>query len=176
VDDATITRSGAETPLLRQAGRALAAISAWRTAAALAASFGAFSVLVLCLVVAVAAPDSMAIVVAAGAAAVPFAFALVAMRRASANAARAGAAVEGAWTEVAAEIARARNGEIDGRALAKLTRIDEAAADHILSRMSAKSLLTSSVTNEGEVRYRLLGEPARPDGKTSSPEGTKPSG
>jgi hypothetical protein len=137
IDDTAISRSHAEAELLRDAGSALAAISVWRTAAAVATAFGLFSLLILWLVVAVAPPGSLATVIAAGAACAPFVFALVGMRRASVNTARLDAALEGAWSKAAAEIARARGGKLDARALAQATRIDDRTADRIIGRMAS---------------------------------------
>jgi hypothetical protein len=169
IDDPAVARSHREASLLREARAAATAISAWRTAAAVAVAFGFFSLLVLWLVETVAPPASSATFVAVAAATVPFLFALFAMRRASANAARVPAAWDGAWNAVATEIARAR-GSVDGRTFAKLTRIDEASADRILSGLSAKNLMASAVTNEGDLRYHLVGEPDHVATQTSTVE------
>jgi hypothetical protein len=75
-------------------------------------------------------------------------------------------ALEQAWAAAAADIARSRGGELDAAELAKQTRIAERDADQLLARMSAESILSSSVTAEGNLKYTLVdggaSEPAKP--------------
>jgi hypothetical protein len=97
---------------------------------------------------------------------VPIAFGIFAALRSKACGAGLQPALEKAWIAAAADIARSLGGELDAAALAKQTRIAERDADQILARMSAESLLTSSVTADGNLKYTLVearaAEPAKP--------------
>jgi hypothetical protein len=157
IQDPKIERSSEQLDLLKKATVLRSARVIWSVVASVVGGFGVFSVLVLWLVIAVAHPAPAGAVVAALAALVPFAFALVAFRRARDRAAELRPLLDKAWMAAAADIARARGGELDAHELSVVTRIDEAAADQLLGRMSADSQLTSSVTPEGNLKYTLLG-------------------
>jgi hypothetical protein len=164
IDDLAIERSRGQVELLTKATVARSATTVWTIVAAAVAAFGLCSVLVLALVISVAAPAMPAAVVASIAALVPFGFAAVAFRKARAHHGDVARFVEASWMVAAADIARARGGQIDGPSLAKLTRTTESEADQLLGRMSSKSLLASSVTPEGSLQYTLLdasGDPPR---------------
>jgi hypothetical protein len=51
---------------------------------------------------------------------------------------------------------RAHGGQLDAVRFSKATRLDGSRADQLLARMSARKLLTSSITPEGALRYTLL--------------------
>lgn len=161
IDDPAIPRSSEQIDLLRRANVARSARAIWRVISLAVAGFGVFSVLVLWLVIDVAHPVFAGAVVAALAVLVPFAFAAVSWKKSQERGAELGPLVEKAWIAAATDIARARAGKLDAPALAKVTRISEAAADQILSRMSADSLLLSSVTSEGGLQYTLAEDPQK---------------
>jgi hypothetical protein len=156
IDDPAVKRSAEQLDLLQRANVARSARAVWRVIAGAGVGFGAFSVLVLSIVIDVAHPIFVASAVAALAAAAPFLFAAFSWKRSLERGAELGPLLEKAWTAAAADIARARGGRLDGASLAKITRISEASADQVLSRMSAASLLTSSVTAEGGLQYTLV--------------------
>jgi hypothetical protein len=162
IDDAAIERSRPQVELLAKATVAGSAAAIWTIVAAVVAAFGLCSVLVLALVISVAAPATPAAVMAGLAAMVPFGFSALAFRKSRAHRADIARFVEAAWMAAASDIARARGGEIDGPLLAKLTRTTESEADQLLGRMSSKSLLASSVTPEGSLKYTLLDAGAEP--------------
>jgi hypothetical protein len=156
IDDAAIERSSAQIELLKRATVARTATAIWIIVAAVVAAFGLCSVLVLALVISVASPPTPAAVIGAVAAMVPFGFAGLAFRKSRAHQGDIARFVEASWIAAASDIARARGGEIDGPLLAKLTRTTEGEADQLLARMSSKSLLTSTVTPDGSLKYTLL--------------------
>jgi hypothetical protein len=166
IEDATIARSPEQLDLLRRATAARSARAIWSVIAVIVGGFGIFSVLVLWLVVSFAHPPALASVVAGLAVVVPFAFAGFAWRRSRESAVEFGPALEKAWIAAAADVGRARGGELDAAALASVTRIDEREADKLLARMLAESLLASSVTAEGRLKYTLVASraaaPAKP--------------
>jgi hypothetical protein len=155
IDDAAITRSAAQIELLKKATVARSATTVWSIVAAVVAAFGAVTVLVLALVLSFANPPTAAAVMAGVAACIPFAFAALAFTRSRRHRGEIAHAVEAAWMAAAGDIARAR-GEIDARTFAKLTRASENAAEQILGRMSSQSLLTSSETADGSLKYKPL--------------------
>jgi hypothetical protein len=156
IDDAAIERSRAQVELLAKATVARSATTVWTMVAAVVAAFGLCSVLVLVLVISVAAPATPAAVIAGIAALVPFGFAALAFRKSRAHRGDVARLVEASWMAAAADIARARGGQIDGVLLAKLTRTTESEADQVLARMSSRSLLASTVSPEGSLKYTLL--------------------
>jgi hypothetical protein len=156
IDDPAVERSAAQIDLLKKATVARSARTIWGIVAAVVAAFGVASVLVLWLVVSVAGPPLAGAVVAGIAALVPFVFATLAWRKSRGHAARVASLVEGAWMAAVADIARRRGGDLDAPALAKLSRLSEEEADQLLGRMSAKSLLVTSVTAEGKMKFSLL--------------------
>jgi hypothetical protein len=166
IDDAQIARSTEQLGHLTRATAARSGEAIWRLVAIIVGAFGVFSVLVLWLAVTVAHPPAIASLVAGLAALVPFVFAGWAWLRSRGRAAEFRPAFERAWVVAARDIARARGGELDAAALAKVTGIGEREADQLLARMSAESLLTSTVTTEGSLKYTLLEsgviEPAKP--------------
>lgn len=166
IEDAAIARSPEQLDLLRRATAARSATAIWSVIAIVVGAFGVFSVLVLWLVISFAHPPALASVVAALAVLVPFAFAGFSWRRARLGAVEFGPTLEKAWIAAAADVARARGGELDAAELAKVTRIAERDADRLLARMSAESLLLSSVTTDGGLKYTLVesraAEPAKP--------------
>jgi hypothetical protein len=87
---------------------------------------------------------------------VPFAFAIFAWRRSRICGASIRPALEKAWALAAADVARSHGGELDAKELAKQTRIAERDADQLLARMSADSLLVSSATADGNLKYTLV--------------------
>jgi hypothetical protein len=158
-DDASVTPSPAQIALLKKVTVARSASTTWGIVAAAVGAFGVGSVLVLALVISVAQPAATATVVAGLAAAVPLVFAALAFARSRRHAREMEPLLESAWIAAAADLARARGGEIDARTLARMTRIGESDADHLLGRMSAQSLLVSSVTPEGGLAYTLVEAP-----------------
>jgi Zn finger protein HypA/HybF involved in hydrogenase expression len=162
VDDPAIVRSHAEMDLLKRAGRARTAGGVWRVAAAVVGGFGVVAGLVLALVVAIAEPGATATTALAVMAAIPFVFAVVGWQRGRAGTREATATVDRAWQMVVGELASAHGGEIDAPLVAKAMRIGQAEADRLLAAMSAKSLLSGSITPEGALRYRLLSAPRNP--------------
>ncbi len=156
IDDPKVVRSAEALEFLKRATAARSAKAVWRVIAILVAAFGAFSGLVLWVALSYAQPPTLASVVAGLAVAVPFVFAFFAWQRSRASAAVFAPALEKAWIGAAADIARSRGGELDAAELAKLTRITEGDADKLLSRMSAESLLASSVTPQGALKYTLV--------------------
>jgi hypothetical protein len=166
IEDPEVVRSAEQLEFLKRATAARSARTIWRIVAILVMSFGAFSGLVLSITLSFANPPTVAVVVAILAVFVPFAFGAFAALRSRACGAGLQPAIDRAWVAAAADIARARGGELDAAALAKQTRIGEREADQLLARMSAESLLTSSVTADGNLRYTLVEAPPA--------EGTKP--
>jgi hypothetical protein len=162
IDDAGIERSRTQIELLSKATVARSASTVWTIVAGAVAAFALCSVLVLALVISVASPPTVGVIMAGVAALVPFGFAAIAFRKARAHRAEIARFVEAAWIAAATDIARARGGEIDGPLLAKLARITENEADQLLGRMSSKSLVASSVTPEGSLKYTLLDAGAEP--------------
>jgi hypothetical protein len=162
MDDTSLVRSNAELELLKQAGSARMAGWVWRVGAAVTGAFGLLGVVVLCLVVAVAHPGTLAVIAAAAVTAVPLVAAAFAWQRGTARTGEAVATVDQAWRMVVAELASAHAGEIDARTVAKAMRLGEAEADRMLAAMSSKNLLAGSITPEGTLRYRLLSEPRTP--------------
>jgi hypothetical protein len=156
IDDAAVRRSPAQIELLAKATVARSAATIWTIVSAVVAAFGAGSVLVLALVISVAHPPTAAAVMAGLAATVPFLFAAIAFRKSRAHHADIPRLVEAAWMAAVADIARTRGGEVDAATFAKLTRTSESDVDRLLGRMSSKSLLASSVTPEGSLKYTLL--------------------
>jgi hypothetical protein len=140
VADASVPRTFAEAPALLCARRAFLARSAWLAAAAVAAGFGALSVLALALAVAFASPPAIAVAFAAVAAIVPFLFAAIGVARARLQARAWREALDAAWTSVAAELARARGG-IDAPALGRLTGVSEAIAEQVVARVAVDAML-----------------------------------
>jgi hypothetical protein len=156
IDDPAVVRSTAQIELLKKATVARSARLTWRIVAWVVAAFGGCSVLVLALVVSVARPPTLAVVVAGVAALVPFAFAAMAWRKSQRRGSEIAGLVEAAWMAAVADVARGLGGALDAPLLAKLTRVSEQEADQLLERMSAKSLLVTSVTAEGKMKYTLL--------------------
>jgi len=103
------------------------------------AGFGVFSVLVLWLVIVVAQPVFAGAVVAVLAALVPFGFAALSWKKSQEQDRELPPLVEKAWDAAASDIAKARGGKLDAPALAKVTRINEATAGQVLSRMPTAS-------------------------------------
>jgi hypothetical protein len=161
IDDPAIVRSPETLDLLRRATVARSARAIWRIVAMAVAGFGVFSVLVLWLVIDVAEPVFAGALVGALSTLVPFAFAAMSWKKSNERGAELVPLLEKAWKSAATDIARARGGKLDAPALAKVTRISEATADQVLSRMSAESLLLSSVTSEGGLQYTLVDEPQK---------------
>jgi hypothetical protein len=166
IEDAQVVRSAEQLDQLKRATAARSARTIWRIVGILVASFGAFSALVLWVTLSFAHPPTVAVVVAVLAVLVPFAFGVFSALRSRACAAGLQPALEKAWVAAAADIARARGGEVDAATLAKQTRIAERDADQLLARMSAESLLTSSATSDGNLKYTLVeaegADPAKP--------------
>ncbi|MET0591569.1 MAG: zinc ribbon domain-containing protein [Polyangiaceae bacterium] len=156
IDDATVVRSAAQIELLKKATVARSATTVWSVVAAAVGAFGVVTVLVLTLVLSFADPPTPAAVMAGVAACIPFAFAALAFAKSRKHRAEIGQSVEAAWMAAAADIARARGGQIDARTFAKLTRASESAADQILGRMSSQGLFASSVTEDGGLKYTIL--------------------
>ena len=156
IDDAAVSRSPAQIELLAKATVARSATTVWTIVSGVVAAFGAGSVLVLALVISVAHPPTTAAVMAGLAATVPFLFAALAFRKSRTHRAEIPRLVEAAWIAAVADVARTRGGEVDAATLARLTRTSESDADRLLGRMSSKSLLASSVTPEGSLKYTLL--------------------
>jgi hypothetical protein len=161
IDDPAVVRSPETLDLLRRATVARTARAIWRIVAAAVVGFGIFSVLVLWLVVEVAHPIFAGAAMGALAALVPFAFGVLSFKKSQERGAELVPLLEKAWTAAATDVARARGGKLDAPAFAKVTRISEAAADKVLSRMSADSLLLSSVTSEGGLLYTLVEDPQK---------------
>jgi hypothetical protein len=161
IDDPAIVRSPETIDLLRRATVARSARAIWRIVAAAVVGFGVFSVLVLWLVVDVAHPIFAGAAVGALAALVPFAFGALSWKKSVERGAELAPLLDKAWMAAATDIARARGDKLDAPALAKITRISEATADQILSRMSAESVLSSSVTSEGGLQYTLVEAPQK---------------
>lgn len=152
LDDASVTRSFGEVPDLERANRARAARGVWAVAAAAATGFGAFSLLVLALVVAVAHPGALATAFTGVAAAVPFLFAVMAALRARTNTRVLEESLDEAWLKVAAEYAKA-HGTIDAKALAAAMRVGEPTADLLLAKLSVGDLLSGAVAGDGRLAY-----------------------
>jgi hypothetical protein len=181
IDDATIVRSPDQIDLLKRATAAQSSRNLWRILSIIVGAFGVVSALVLWLSITFARPPPVATVVAGLAVMVPFAFAIFAARRSRACAAEFRSTFDKAWIAAATDIARARKGELDAPALAKLTGVGEASADQMLARMSAESLVASSVTAEGNLKYTLLeggtaesSEQPLADGQVSGRPGSPP--
>jgi len=162
IEDAKVVRSAEQLELLKRATAGRSARSVWRIVAIVVASFGAFSALVLWVTLTFAPPPTVAVVVAVFAVLVPLAFSLFALQRSRACAVGLEPAIDQAWRAAAADIARSRGGDLDAAELAKQTRIAEREADQLLARMSAESLLTSSVTSDGNLKYTLTEAGAAP--------------
>jgi len=162
IDDPKVERSVEQVEHLKSVTAKRSANIVWKMIAAVTAGFGFMSLLVLSIVVSVAHPPTVAAVVATLAVLVPFALAVLAWRRSRARAAELEPLLEKAWMAAAADIARARGGELTASDLATITRIAEADADRLLGRMSAQSRLASSVTPEGNLKYTLLDAAAPP--------------
>jgi hypothetical protein len=165
IDDAGIARSTEQLDFLARATAARSAAAIWRLLAAIVAAFGLFSVLVLWLAISFARPPAVASVVAGLAVLVPFVFAAWAWRRSRELAAEFQPAFDKAWIAAAMDVARARGGELEASQLAKLTRISERDADQLLARMSAESVLTSSASTDGVLKYTLVETPATESAK-----------
>jgi hypothetical protein len=159
IDGPAVPRSSEQLELLKKATVARSARAIWSVVASIVGAFGVFSVLVLWLAIAVAHPPVAASIVAALAVLVPFGFSVLAWRRSRWHAAEFQPTFEQAWITAARDIARSRGGELDAAELAKLTRLAEKDADRLLARMSAESLLASSVTAQGNLKYTLVESP-----------------
>jgi hypothetical protein len=156
IDDPAVVPSPETLDLLQRANVARSARAIWSIMALTLCGAGVFSTLVLSLVLNVAHPPFASGVVAALAVLAPFAFAIFSFRQSQQRGAELTPLVEKAWRSAAADIARAHGGKLDAPGFAKVTRISEATADQVLSRMSAESLLLSSVTSEGGLQYTLV--------------------
>ena len=161
IDDAAVVRSPVQIELLKKATVARSATTIWGIVAGVVAAFGVLAVLVLALVVSVADPPTLAAVMAGVAACIPFGFAAVAFRKSRVHRAELVHAVEAAWIAAAADIARARGGEIDSGTLAKLTRASEATAAELLAHMSREGMLETPSMSEGAHPYKLVEASAR---------------
>ena len=112
VEDAEIVRSGREIPVLRQARRADTQRAAWKVGAGVVAGFGALSLLVAVLVIALVTPRLVGSLAALAAVAVPFVVRDAGWVRAKALASERDAAVEKAWTLVASDVLAYRGAEL----------------------------------------------------------------
>jgi hypothetical protein len=156
IDDAKVVRSPEGIELLKRATAARSARTIWRVVGSCVAAFAVLSVLVLWLAITFAHPPQVATVAAALAVMAPFAFSIYAWRRSRVCGANIRPALDKAWALAAADVARSRGGELDAKELAKQTRITERDADQLLARMSADSLLVSSATADGNLKYTLV--------------------
>jgi hypothetical protein len=156
IDDPKVSRSPETLDLLQRATVARSARTIWRIMGLAVGGAGVFSLLVLLLVISVAHPPFAGAAVAVLATLVPFAFAIFCWKQSQLRGAELAPLLEQAWQAAAADVARARGGKLDAPAFAKITRISESAADKVLARMSAESLLLSSVTSEGGLQYTLV--------------------
>jgi hypothetical protein len=139
VEDPKVVASAEQVELLQRATAARSARTVWRLVAILSMAFGAFSGLVLWVTLKYAEPPTIAVAAAVLAVLVPFAFGAFAWLRSRACQASLQPAIDRAWTAAAADIARARGGELDAATLARETRIAEHDAGQILARMSVES-------------------------------------
>jgi hypothetical protein len=183
IEDATVSRSTGQIDLLKRATAAHSSRAIWRIVSIVVAAFGVVSALVLWLSMTFAHPPPVATLAAGLAVMVPFAFAIFAAQRSRACAAEFRSTFDKAWIAAATDIARARKGVLDAAALAKLTGVGETIADRLLARMSAESVLTSSVTAEGNLKYTLLdvgtidaSEEPPADGQVMGRPGSPPAG
>ena len=143
IEDEGITPSSEQLDLLARATTARSAEALWRLVAIIVGTFAVLSVLVLWLAISFARPPAVAAVVAGLAVLAPFVFAGWAWRQSRERAAEFQPAFDKAWVAAATDLARAR-GKLDASTLAKLTRISEHDADHLLARMSAAKPLPAT--------------------------------
>jgi hypothetical protein len=141
---------------LRRAGHTHQIGATWRAIGFAAIGFGFFGLLVLSAVLSVAPAGDVGAAVAVLAAAIPIVVGLIALRRGAAARRESVAALDDAWFEAAAAVARSREGRIDAGTLARATLLDDASADSLLSRMTVQDRLVREVTSEGGLAYKLL--------------------
>lgn len=151
--DATIVRTGREIPLLRRIERSRIAAGAWRAGAWMTGLFGTLSLSIAGAVLAWVRPGGMASAFAIVLAAIPLVVALPAAARARKLRGEREELLSKAWALVAADAVASRNGDISAAELARVLGIDEGRADALLARLSAESLVSARVTQEGDVVY-----------------------
>jgi hypothetical protein len=103
---------------------------------------------------------------AAGLAAADFAVAMGAWRFARKSAAASRDALDGAWANAAALVARKHGGEITARDLARTLKTSELDADAILAKLSAGGA-SVEVDDDAQLHYRV---DAGADGSAAAPE------
>jgi hypothetical protein len=147
---------------LVRAGTEAAAASVWRVAAIVVAAFGAFALVLMLLVLGLVRPGVVPVVLALSANGIPFVFAVLAIRRSAVLSREAPRSLQAAWSAAAIDVLRHVGGTIDAKELARTTRITEEDANHVLARLSAEGAADGTVSDESDLRYRLL-EPHRTD-------------
>jgi hypothetical protein len=155
-DDPKVTPSAGQVELLKKTTLSRTAQTVWTAVGAVVCAFATLSGLVLALVASVAHPGTGAVLVGAISVLATFLFGLFAWQKARLYRAEFRARLDEAWVAAACDIGRAHGGVLHGALLAQSTRITRSLADQILGGMSARSLVASSVTPEGDLHYTLL--------------------
>lgn len=155
VEDPKVVRSGREIPVLKKARRSHLRGSGWALASGVIAGFGVLSLLVVLLVLAIASPGLIATFAALGAVAVPFLFAFLAWRRAKSARADLKGSLDEAWALVAGDVLAHKGEELTAGELAKLMRIEVAAAEQLLAELSVRDFVHARVTDEGDLAYSV---------------------
>lgn len=153
VDDPDVVRSGREIKLLSSAQQARRRSAAWRVGAGLVAGFAALSLAVSLVVWLIASPGVLGALGLLVMLAVPVVLALLARRRAGAEARVQEHALDQAWALVAGDVLASRGGELNAADLARVLRIDEARAELLLGQLNVNDFVHARVTEEGDVVY-----------------------
>jgi hypothetical protein len=153
VDDARVVQSGREIPLLERAQRARVKRAGYRVAAGVVGGFGALSVLVSLLVLALVNPGIFGVIGMLMVTAVPFVLAALAFGRAGRETRELEQTLDQAWSLVASDVLSSVGRELTAGELAKALRVSEPRADELLAKLNASDFVHARVTDAGELVY-----------------------
>lgn len=160
LDDPDVVRTGREQPMLARAQRARMKAAAWKVGAGSVGAFGLLSLLVALVVLGIATPGLIATLLTLILVSVPFVFAVLAWRRAQAQAKQVDNSLDDAWTLVASDLMRQRGSELTATDLAQAMRLSEEQAELLLARLSVQDFVRARVTDEGDIAYSTRDLPA----------------
>jgi type IV secretory pathway TrbD component len=168
--DASVPRSNGELPHLVRSQRTRAMALGWTAAAFVLGAVGMMAAGVGLLVW--MASHGAAIVVGAIALAA-FVATMGSLRRARTRRVEARAQLDEAWDHVAAEVLRARHGEMTATELAAAMQTDAVHAEHLLSKLSVEGRVRVDVRDDADLAYRVEEEaaaaPDEPDAPAPAP-------
>jgi hypothetical protein len=157
VDDATVVRTGREIPVLKRVQRERVRLNMWRVGALVLGLSGLLALLVATAVLLIASPGALLTLLTLGFAAVPLLLAPLAWSRSSKHQQQVADQLRQARALVASDVLLSRGQELSAAELGRLLRLDEAAADHVLTELSVHDFVHARVTDLGTIAYSAPG-------------------